>query len=195
MKRITIAIVLSFITFFAVAFVAQSFSCPAVSCLVFPGKEAWKLIETYEDTRQSWRGLFIHPDYRIRLEKITNVSPTKAAEFTKIRMMKLQGLFEHARSPYPGVLSQEIKCTKPYIPEEKQVTTSTGVAVTYFIGYLNDRLQYGTCMDNQITAKGYGALFYCETHRAWYELEIIVPIDNGAMDNDSIKLISGIGCR
>lgn len=195
MKRITIATVLSCITFFAVAFVVRSISCPGVSCLTFPGKEAWKLIEAYEDTRQSWRGLFAHPDYRIRLEKIAGVAPDVAPEFTKIRMMKLQGLFEHARSPYPGVLSQEIKCTRTYMPEEKQVTTSTGVAVTYFIGYLNNRLQYGTCMDNQMTEKGYGALFYCETHRAWYELEIIVPMEKAAGDDRYINLFMGLGCR
>lgn len=152
-------------------------------------------METYEDTPQSWRGLFASTDYRIRLEKIAGVAPEVATEFTKIRMMKLQGLFEQARSPYPGVLSQEIKCTKPYIPEEKQMTTSSGIAVTYFIGYLNNRFQYGTCLNSQMTEKAYGALWYCAKHRAWYELEVIVPMDNPTADDGFIKTLSGIGCR
>jgi len=186
---------IAFLVLSIITVVTSITTCGKYTCLKFPEKQLWKTLEVYEQTDRAWRGLLTHPSYLIRLEQFSNISPQEASQFNKIRIMKAQGLFESARSPYTGETSQRISCPLKYKPEEKQLTTTEGIALIYYSGYLDDRLQYGACADDQIAYKGYVALFHCDSIRQWYQLEVIVPIKEGQPDDKYLDLFRAVGCE
>lgn len=169
-------------------------TCSSYECLLFPDKKFWKIQTVYENDSSAWRGILIQSDYLVRLERYSHIPLSDAADLTKIRIMQIQGLFDSARSPYPGVISDRIVCDDSYKPKPKVLTTTSGVEITYFSAFLNDRLQYGTCSDDAISYKGYTALFSCGQTNDWYSLELIIPAKKVASDSVYTGLFSQIGC-
>jgi hypothetical protein len=170
-------------------------SCQTYECLLIPGKNVWKIQMIYEKDGSAFRGLLTHPKYFIRLERYSHIPQQTAIELTKIRLMQIQGLFDTARSPYPGVITDRIVCDDTYKPHPNIVTTTSGIGITYFSAFLNDRLQYGICTDDQIVYKVYTALFSCQQTNDWYSVEIIVPKANAATDSAYVGLFRQIGCQ
>lgn len=168
--------------------------CRLLSCLSFPLTNNRKPTEIYENTPDAFRGSYTTSEGLIRVSKYANVkSPEGSANLTKTTMMRLEGLFADAKSPYPGPLSDEISCDNKYKPQPKTIVAGTNT-MTYFYGYLNNRLQYGTCIDNQITHIGYNALLYCSGHSSWYQVEVIVPKKEVKTDEFYINLLSTLHC-
>jgi len=168
-------------------------SCKKYTCLSLSLLNKAKEKEIYENSSKSFRGLYETPEGLLRVES-AKLSPKEAENMIKIRLMKMEGLFENARSPYPGPLSDEISCDNKYKPSPKIIDTNT-TKITYVSGYLNNRLQYGTCIDDQITHKGFTALFYCQNHQSWYQFEILVPIEKAQKDEYYFKLFQSIVCQ
>lgn len=164
------------------------FKCAGYSCLIFPDNNLWTVKEKYEETKFSWRGLFTHPKYVVRLYKVGNISAQQAEEFTKVSTMKISGLFDVARSPYAGEISDKIICSGKLRPEEGDITAKSGIQIHYYSSFLNDRLQYGACTEGQISHKVFSGMFYCKKLSEWYHIELIVPIQT-ALDNDAYKVM------
>lgn len=169
-------------------------TCPAYECLLFPGKNLWKIQAVYENTNSTWRGLLVHPNYLIRLEQISHILPEEAVKLSTIKFMQTRSLFDTARSPYPGVITDKIVCDEKYKPLLNRQLTSSGIMITYYSGFLNNRLQYGNCTEDQIAYKGYVALFYCPKIREWYNIEFIVPKRKITTDSFYIGLFKQIDC-
>jgi hypothetical protein len=129
----------------------------------------------------------------VRIER-HRTNEKDASTLTQITLMKIQGLFENARSPYPGPLSDEITCDQKFklVPKTSQ---NKDLSLTSFSGYLNNRMQYGTCVDNQVTYKAYSALFYCANHSSLYQLELIIPITKIGSDENYFNLLNQISCQ
>lgn len=168
--------------------------CPSYACLGFPGDESWRVQKTYEQTNVSWKGLLKAPNYLVRLERVAGVTRKQADDFTTIRTMQMEGLFDRARSPYPGAVSDEIVCESKYRPTLNSFVSKTGIPVTYFSGYLNDRYQYGSCVDSQIFYKAHSGMFYCQNTRQWYQVELIIPIDKALSDEQYLSLFKNVKC-
>jgi len=171
------------------------FNCNSFACLVFPEKNLWTIKEKYEETKYSWKGLLTHPDYLVRLYKIGNVDTQKATEFTKITTMKIEGLFDKARSPYPGGISDKIVCSDKFIPIAENFKSKADIQINYMSAYLNDRLLYGGCTENQITYKVYSGMFYCSNVSEWYQIEIIVPFKSRSDDDIYRNLFFRVDCQ
>ncbi len=172
------------------------FTCSTYECLLFPDKNLWKIQTVYEKDSKVFRGLLKHPDYLVRIERVSLLpQQQKADDLTKIRLMQIQGLFDTARSPYPGIITDRIVCDDTYKPNPKILTTTSGIGITYFSAFLNNRLQYGICTDDQIAYKTYTALFSCQQTNDWYSVEIIVPKEKAATDSAYIGLFRQIGCQ
>jgi hypothetical protein len=171
-------------------------SCSTYECLLFPDKNLWKIQTVYEKDSKVFRGLLKHPDYLVRIERVSlMLQQQKADDLTKIRLMQILGLFDTAQSPYPGVITDRIVCDDKYKPHPNTATTTSGIGITYFSAFLNNRLQYGICTDDQIVYKVYTALFSCQQTNDWYSVEIIVPKENAATDSVYIGLFRQIGCQ
>ncbi len=172
------------------------FTCSTYECLVFPEKNLWKIQTVYEKDSNVFRGLLERPDYFVRLERVSLLQQQQSADnLTKIRLMQIQGLFDTAQSPYPGVITDRIVCADTYKPNPDILTTASGVGITYFSAFLNSRLQYGICTDDQIVYKVYTALFSCQQTDDWYSVELIVPKGKASSDSAYIGLFRQIGCQ
>lgn len=163
------------IIFVGYILIKNLFSCNAYRCLVFSGKGSWRTREVYEETQTAWRGLINDPRFLVRLEEVRNVDAKSANELTKITVMKLLGLFDSARSPYPGAITNEVVCQDDFKPKGGVFTNTVGVDVSFYTGYLDSRMQYGSCVEDQVAYHGSLGIFYCPNIREWYEVELIAP--------------------
>lgn len=167
-------------------------SCDRLSCIRITGSQTWKESAVYEHTNTSYRALLNGDHLTIRVEKYSPLSAYDAALLTKVDGMKILGLFDDARSPYPGDISDRITCDKSLKPTIAHLQAN-GADITYYAGWLNNRLQYGTCTDTDLPYIAYNAYFYCPEERADYHLEFITAREN-KNDGSYLSLIRSIRC-
>lgn len=175
-------------------FVLKPKPCEGYSCLNFPNKETWKVQEIYQNTDDYWYGLITEDNYDIRLQNFSSVSPEEADSFTNIAIMKINGLFDTAKSPYAGEISDKIVCPDSLKPEEGEMISDLEVPIHYFASYLNDRLQYGACTESQITHSVFAGIFYCANTSQWYQVELISPLSEKRQLSFYKDLFKGVGC-
>jgi len=140
-----------------------------------------------------YRALMAQGKIQIRTEIYSKVSQKEAENFTQIKKMKMQGLFENARSPYPGMLSNEIECGKKFLPIFKELTIND-LKIQYMRGLLNERLQYGSCLDSEIKFIGHTALFYCQNQQKWYQVEMIMQSNENNAADWPLSILKSIRC-
>ena len=187
-----IFIIFLFLFGFFIIFIKKP-SCQGYFCLSFKDINKYKIKELYEDTDKAYRAIIKNGDLIIRLEVYQNINSETAKKFNQYKIVQMEGLFENIRSPYPGAISDEIACEQKYKPKVQNMNKN-GLDKIYFSGYLNDRLQYGSCIDEQNIYKGYTVLFYCTDQYRWYQFEIIGPI-NRLSDRDYLLIIESISCE
>ncbi len=170
-------------------------SCSAYQCLVFPGKESWHTREVYEETQTGWRGLITDSRFLVRLEEVNSVDAKDAGELTKITTMKLLGLFDSARSPYPGAITNEVVCQDQFKPKGGVFTNNKNIDVSFYTAYLDGRMQYGSCVEDQVSYRGSLGIFYCPNVREWYEIELLVPKGQKEPSDGYKSLFYAVHCQ
>ena len=186
-------------TFFVLFFVGFIWflrmpSCKTYDCITIPDKNL-TLVDEYEDTNTSWRGLMRSDDREIRLKIFHNIPRIHSEEITNIHIATLLGLYDVSLSPYPGAISQTIRCDEAFKPVPQKIISSTGQHIMYFAGLLNARMQYGSCIENQIAYRSYVGFFYCEKQEKWAQIELIVPKDSTVSDSLGKLIIQSISCK
>ncbi len=165
--------------------------CSKLSCLSFQTKELYKTDTEYENNEKAYRAMFRNDNLQLMVEIYSQVTPQQAAEYNEYKKMQLMGLYENARSPYPGAISDRISCEDKYKPKFRQWQTTT-LNIDYYTGYLNNRMQYGSCIDEQLKYRSAAVMLYCLAQKKWYHLEFISPINQG--DNKFIQIIQSMSC-
>lgn len=151
--------------------------CHRLSCLQLSKNAVLKLTEVYEDVHgATYRARYQMNDGGIlRVDVRSGIEPDTATDYIRGRVAGMKALYDNVRSPYPGLLSNEIVCDSAFKPLFESVRTSSGVSIEKITGYLNDRLTFGSCLEDQATYKGAMLLFACPNHKQLYQLEIIFP--------------------
>lgn len=144
--------------------------CRGYTCISFADQASFAEIERMDDTDISYRAQLKKEDILVRIEAYKAVSTQIADRFTLAKIMQLQGLYETARSPYPGALSNEVVCEEKFKPTISE-NMKGSQKITYVSGFLNERLQYGVCIASQLTHIGTTAMFFCEKQGKWYYFE------------------------
>jgi len=167
--------------------------CKKLTCISVTGIDQWKETDIYELSKNTYRALLQAPSYTIRVEKHSGITSADAATLTKVRTMQMSGLFDEARSPYPGILSDRIRCDDQLKPQIEQMNNE-GLKVVYVTAWVNNRLQYGTCVEGDLPYKSYSATFYCAGEKALYQIELITEREKA---NDDIYkgVIASIRCQ
>ncbi len=184
------------IVFFGI-FLAYKYSyllCNRTRCISLNSISTWREQEIYENNYSKYRALLATPKYLIRIEKNSNLSKKDAETLILVDVMQKRGLFDEAVNPYTGTISNKISCENRYKPEV-QIISANDLKVTYYSGWLNDRLQYGACLDDQLIYKAYNALFYCSGQRTLYHLEFIAAIKDKPEDSYFLNQIESIKCQ
>lgn len=154
----------------------KTISCSIWGCIDFPGKSAYTLTNEYEKTPKVYRALFSNGKEQVRIEAYREVTARQAADYNGYKSMQILGLYETARSPYPGAISDQITCESKFKPVFRKTDASSPVV---FSGSLNARLQYGSCIEDQIVYSSTGLMMYCGNRNTWYYLEFIYPKGSG----------------
>lgn len=168
----------------------DSIKCAKYSCISFSDKNDYSLEEEYENSSDAYRAMLRNGTTRIRIEAYPHTSKEEAASHDKIKVMNIESLYETAKSPYPGALSNEIECGSEYRPNVKQIIVNT-ITMTHVQGYQNDRFQLGSCMKEEIQYKSDLVLFHCESQKIWYQFEVITPLNEAGKDK---QIISSLRC-
>jgi len=170
------------------------FSCARLACITLKDNNKYSIKEKYEENKYIFRALYQNGVNLLKIE----MRPSSLAETNQAiqtQLTRTRGLFEDAAAPYPGEISNVIACSNEYKPvysSKKQ----NGINVSYFEGYVNDRLVFGSCADDQAKYHDTLAMFYCAKQKKFYQVEVIIPRKdyiNNKQENDSI--INSLGCK
>lgn len=150
-------------------------ACTKLACISFRDKDGFQTQTTYEDTAKAYRALLTRGDVTVRVEKYMDVTAQQAASNNDYKSMQIESLYEDAKSPYPGMLSDRIRCEGKFKPvfEERKLN---GLTYLEYSGFLNSRMQYGTCIQDELTYASRAMMFYCPKERAWYQFEFITSL-------------------
>ena len=168
--------------------------CEEMQCIQLPTLSKAIRKDITENTDTSYVALYSLPEYMIRVEKRSGLSAEDAQTLTKVTIMRMQGQFETARSPYPGILSDAITCDQKFDIHPEDITNKKQ-HMTFFTGYLNDRKQYGSCLDSEIAFTGLNAIFYCPNHKSWYRIEALIPKESNTNISDITHMVQSTSCQ
>lgn len=193
--KIVFFLIIIFVVILSIGFYLSNLNCKKYNCLKFPGINNWQVSDVYENTDTSWRGYIKATDYDIRLHTVKKVNREKANEFSKIASMNILGLFDTAKSPYPGAVSDKVVCPEEFKPIKSTIKTKEGIQIELLQSYLNNRMQYGSCSINQISYHVFSSTFYCNKELSWYQLELIVPAETAEESSEYINLFKEVSCK
>lgn len=149
-------------------------SCEKLGCLYLTGVDSFEVREIYQNDKDIYRALYGKNNDLLRVEIRNIKTEDQANKSIDAQTARMKALFENAAAPYPGEITNEIVCDKRFKPVFASDTIN-GIAITHFTGYLNDRLTFGACTEDQAVYRGIEALFYCKNQKKLYQLEIITP--------------------
>lgn len=169
--------------------------CHRLSCLQLSKNAVLKLTEIYEEVRGSvYRARYQMGDTIVRVDIRSNVDPDASDDYIKGRIAGMKALYDNIRSPYPGLLSNEIVCDEAFKPTYQSLEERKRLPQFRIIGYLNNRLTFGSCQKDQAVYKGMMVLFSCPSTRQLYQIEFITKTEafNAKMFE---SILDGLSCR
>lgn len=187
-----ISIVLVFVIIFLLIYFFKNKPCTGIKCLTFKNFSNFHLSDTYENSPNNFRALYQqNNDIFFRVEIKSAVEKIDSVKLLSSKINHLSDIFENSISPYPGEISVKISCADKYKPK---LTNSP--RLPYFIGYLNDRLQFGSCSEDQAKNQGAIGFLYCPNQKKFYQIEYIVPVKNNEDKTSLIKdFIESVNCQ
>lgn len=166
---------------------------PLVS-VAFDGKSGYRIKDVYTHTQNEFRAMLEDgKKHGLRVEILKDVSHQQADRTRDIMATQLATLYENARSPYPGELSQEIACPPEFRPVQRTYT-NRGIRIDTYTAFMTDRFTLGACTESQATHRVFAAVYYCPVPKTFVSLEFIDRKD--ATDTERMNRLAGsIGCR
>ena len=169
--------------------------CPKTGCFSMQNLDKFKTAEIYQNDQNIYRAMLKNGDDILRLEVKSGILQDEAQKEIATRIARMQALFENATSPYPGEITNVIECTekfKPTLTKVNQINTE----IAYFTGYLNNRLTFGSCTEDQAIYKGNLIFFYCAKEKQLIQLELITPKEKFlASETEYGQILSSLGCK
>lgn len=155
----------------------------------------FKLQEIYQEDKNTFRGSYSFEDSIIRAEVISKMNSENALQNITAEISRAKGLYADAPAPYPGVISDKIVCDKEFVPEFNEEEVNK-VKISYFTGFMTERLTFGACSKEEAFYKGQFALFYCPGQKKMYQLEIIAPKNDFLKSPEKFEgMLKSISCK
>ncbi len=170
-------------------------SCMHINCIEIQDKNQYKVKDIYEESKYAFRGLYQNGNILMKVETIPDYSASDAKQAVQAERDMIEGTFEDAAAPYPGEFSDVISCDPKYKPVYAS-KAQNGIDLSYFTGYVNNRLVFGSCVKDQAVYRDTLAMFYCPKQKTFYQLEIIIPSKQDSSNpNIRQEIISSLGCN
>lgn len=169
-------VLLSTVIVFAIITLAMKNVCHRLSCMEFATSRVWQLKDVYEEKYGSvYRALYTDKQTGnfLRVDIRDGIDGATAYEYIRGKIAGMKALYDNIRSPYPGLLSNEITCDDIYKPSYTSFINSNGIQIYQIVGYLNDRMVFGSCLKDQIQFEETRYLFSCPGRHEFYDMEFI----------------------
>lgn len=164
-------------------------NCRRLKCISFAGIENFRIKETYENGELVYRALWQDGNALLRVEVHSGVTAVLFGENIGTEIAQIKSIYDKARSPYPGEISDEIVCDRKYVPDMRRDTVN-GIDVNFFSAFLSDRLTYGACTADTAVNKVFGVFLYCPATRRQISLEWITRVEESPQIDDLTRLKS-----
>ncbi len=152
--------------------------CDNLNCFTIKNQYSYTQKELYTNQSDRYRALWTAGNRLLRVDARTVIEST-ANEELHAEIARMKALFEKAPAPYPGDISDAVTCDPSYIPTYHERKTSN---LFYFVGFLNDRLTFGSCSESDARYKGIMAFTYCSETKTLLRIELIGPIADFTAD-------------
>lgn len=147
--------------------------CSHLRCIRIDNASSYHQQDVYSDTKSIYRALYSADKRFLRIEA-QRTSPQSAPQELDAAIAKVQAMYEKAPAPYPGEISDAVVCDPSFIPTYEEVKRNE-TKTALFVGYLNNRMTFGSCSQNQAVYRGVLALTYCPQQSLLLRLELISP--------------------
>lgn len=170
-------------------------TCQRLACLSLKNESQYKIKKIYEDNKYIFRALYEKGNVLLRAEIKNNFSAQESEQTIQSQITRTKELFEDAQSPYPDQISDIISCGKEYEPVYS-TKKQNGIQISYFTGFVNERLVFGSCINDQAIYHDTLTMFYCNKQKKFYQLEIITPNkDFTTNSNQYQEILDSIACQ
>lgn len=168
--------------------------CDNLSCIRMEGISSFQEKDIYSNTPQIYRALFTDGEQMIRIEARKTTEESSISEIDAA-VTKIKAMFEKAPAPYPGEISDAIVCDPAFVPAYEEIHTSE-TPLHLFVGFLNNRLTFGSCSETQAVYRGSLAFTYCPASQVLLRVELIAPTQYfTANEKNLMKKIRGLRCK
>jgi len=188
-KRLTKKTIVSAIIALLILGGAVAFVIGKTSGRPFPGFSLEKSIQ--EDALTHFYQ-FKNGSIVLRLKVIRGIVGSEAQKLIDGKILTLEALYGNELSPYPGMISNEIVCSKDMTPKKRE-TSAGPLAISYFIASLTDRFTYGNCVDSETPYRGFIAWTFCPGEKEYRQLELIYP--KKSFDERGLEFIGKYICN
>ncbi len=183
------AVVILFLSVIAAGIVWQKNTqpslCKNLDCFLMKDSDGFTVKELYTDTKDAYRALYKNANRYIRIEARV-INPSQKDAELQAAVNRMRALFEKAPAPYPGEISDAIVCDPAFIPMEKELKNAN-TSLTYFTGYLNNRMTFGSCSLDQAVYKGIAAYTYCPANNLYINIELFTPTEEFEANSPAVE--------
>ncbi len=167
--------------------------CRDFHCIRMDKLDVFRLKDLYSDTPDAYRVLFQSGNQWLRIEAKPVPLATSGQELNAA-VTKVKAMFEKAPAPYPGDVSDAVVCDSRFVPTYEEIQTETN-PLSLFVGYLNDRMTFGSCSENQAVYRGILALTYCPKQTLLLRIELIAKVsDFLSHEKELVDQIKSLRC-
>ncbi len=142
-------------------------------------------------TLQGGRGLELQQGQNKLTLDLSPVTDIKQAN-TRIadQAYMLESLFYDRQAPYPGQLSNTLRCPEEFLPE-KQIMEEPNQGLRFSL-FANDRMSFGGCSRDLLSLRAVLLLLHCPASKQLVRLEAFTPIDSP--DEEFLAAAAGLRC-
>jgi hypothetical protein len=109
---------------------------------------------------------------RLRIRVLHDLDPAAADTAVVEQRLQISELFEDRQAPYPGQLSNTLRCPEMYQPQPLALEEPARWMVRL---YANDRMAFGGCSDDLLHYQATVGLFYDRVGQRLVRLEYFAP--------------------
>jgi len=109
-------------------------------------------------------------DLSIKIKILNNTDLKQAKNYISDKMFVIDSMYREIDSPYPGTLSNKIKCEEEFKPKK-----ISNIPFDYYLLYASDRFTYGACSWDLISYKSVIYYVYCNKTKNLHQIELFIP--------------------
>lgn len=149
----------------------------------------YKIVETYENSNNKLRVMYEYNNNFLKIDLDKNINIKDSESFKNEKVKNFLDIYKNNIAPYPGELSNVSICNKEFMPEEIIVNN-----VLFYKAFLNNRYQFGSCVEDQLKYKGVKGFLFCKNKNEFYQIEYFVDKKTLDIDKKINDFINSIKC-